>query len=406
MSEKNLAGEKQVTEITTETTPESSSTDETLVDETSPQTDDTEGGTPSASSSEEATPAQNPIEETPHEATETSQEEPISVEASIDATSANETSTEDSSPTGEILSSSTDEASPTGETVPESASAKTDSEDGSETATKPKKKKRRRRKKNTSNDQETILNLKKGQHLVGKIKNITEFGAFVDLGIAQDGLVHISQMARQKVEKPTDVVEEGQEVQVWVKKVDKKRGRISLTMVRPVALKLRDIKPEAELEGVVTRLEAYGAFIDIASERDGLVHISEITHEYINHPEEVLAIDAKVNIKVLKVDHKKRQVDLSIKALLPPPPPKEEPKPVIRERTERPKQKNRNKKKKVEKQIKISDFPMITTMEAAFSVFQDENSSTTTDDNQSKEPAKQQDELAAIISRTLTTETK
>jgi transcriptional accessory protein Tex/SPT6 len=384
MSEKNLAGETEVTE-TTETTVELS-VDEASVDETapSPQTDDMEGGFPSSSSSEEATPAQHPIEEIPHEVTETSQEESTPVESSADETNTNETPIED-------------KALPTGETV--------SAEVNSETATKAKKKKRRRRKKNTttSDDQETILNLKKGQHLVGKVKNITEFGAFVDLGIAQDGLVHISQMARQKVEKPTDVVEGGQEINVWVKKVDKKRGRISLTMVRPVALKLKDIKPDAELEGVVTRLESYGAFIDIASERDGLIHISEITHEYINHPEEVLVIEQKVNVKVLKVDHKKRQVDLSIKALLPPPPPKEEPKPVVREQVERPKQRNRNKKAKVEKQIKISEFPMITTMEAAFSVFQDENSSATVGDNRSKEPAEQ--ELVAIIGRTLTIET-
>ena len=142
-----------------------------------------------------------------------------------------------------------------------------------------------------------IHRLEPRQHLTGTVKNITPFGAFVDVGLAQDGLVHISELARQKVEKVEDVVSVGQEVEVWVKKVDTKRGRISLTMIRPIKLRLRDIDEDAELEGTVTRLEAYGAFINIDSERDGLVHISQITHVYIQHPkparvkEEVVVIE-------------------------------------------------------------------------------------------------------------------
>jgi transcriptional accessory protein Tex/SPT6 len=167
----------------------------------------------------------------------------------------------------------------------------------------------------------SILSLQKGQRLTGVVKNITNFGAFIDLGIAQDGLVHISELARRKVENVSEVVSQGQEVEVWVKKVDKKRGRISLTMIRPVTLKMKDIQEEAELEGVITRLESYGAFIDIGSERDGLVHISQITHEYIKHPADVLTPGDFVQVKVLKVNRKKRQIDLSIKALLPPPEP-------------------------------------------------------------------------------------
>jgi len=170
----------------------------------------------------------------------------------------------------------------------------------------------------------SIHNLQIGQRLTGKVKNIADFGAFIDIGIAQDGLVHISELAKQKVEKVTDVISQGQEVEVWVKKVDTKRGRISLTMIKPIALKLRDIAEETELEGVVTRLESYGAFVDIGTDRDGLVHISQITYDYIKHPEDVLQVGQKVSVKVLKVNRKKRQVDLSIKILLPPPPAPEE----------------------------------------------------------------------------------
>jgi predicted RNA-binding protein with RPS1 domain len=99
-------------------------------------------------------------------------------------------------------------------------------------------------------------------------------------------------------------------------------------MIKPIALKLKDVAEEAELEGVVTRLEPYGAFVDIGTDRDGLVHISQITYDYIKHPEDALTVGQKVNVKVLKVNRKKRQVDLSIKALLPPPPPPEEVKKV------------------------------------------------------------------------------
>ena len=98
----------------------------------------------------------------------------------------------------------------------------------------------------------SIDNLKIGQHLHGTVKNITEFGAFVDVGIPQDGLVHISKLAKWKVEKVEDVVSLGQEVDVWVKKVDKKRGRLSLTMIKPISLRLRDIEEEAELDGTVS----------------------------------------------------------------------------------------------------------------------------------------------------------
>jgi transcriptional accessory protein Tex/SPT6 len=120
-------------------------------------------------------------------------------------------------------------------------------------------------------------------------------------------------------EKVSVVVSVGQEIEVWVKKVDQQRGRISLTMIKPISVRLKDIAEEAELEGVVTRLESYGVFVDIGSVRDGLVHISQITHEYIKHPQDALAVGDTVKVKVLKVNRKKRQIDLSIKALLPPP---------------------------------------------------------------------------------------
>lgn len=246
----------------------------------------------------------------------------------------------------------------------------------------------------SESDAFTIHSLKSGQHLNGQVKNITGFGAFVDVGLAQDGLVHISELARQKVEKVTDIVSEGQEVDVWVKKVDRKRGRISLTMIKPIALRLREIAENAELKGVVTRLEPYGAFIDIGSERNGLVHISQITHDYIKHPEDALAIGDQVKVKVLKVNRKKRQVDLSIKALLPPPPPKEEVKKV--EKVEEP--------KKVEKGKEVvEEEPMPTAMAVAYAAMRHKGQADRPDKSTSFGRGKSQHkkEIDDIITRTL-----
>ena len=237
----------------------------------------------------------------------------------------------------------------------------------------------------------TIDNLKTGQHLHGTVKNITAFGAFVDVGIPQDGLVHISKLAKWKVEKVEDVVSIGQEVEVWVKKVDKKRGRLSLTMIKPISLRLRDIEEGAELDGTVTRLESYGAFIDIGSEREGLVHISQVSHDYIKHPEEALAVDDKVKVKVLKVDRKKRQVDLSIKALLPPPEPEVVEKVDVKE----------VKKEEPEEEFP-DDEPRLTAMAVAYTALQDKQEDTGEDQKPVKKKARPS-EMDDIISRTLAT---
>jgi len=231
----------------------------------------------------------------------------------------------------------------------------------------------------------SILTLKRGQHLTGTVKNITGFGAFVDIGLPQDGLVHISELAKQKVEKVEDVVSVGDEVEVWVKKVDKKRGRISLTMIKPIARRIRDISEGDELTGTVTRLESYGAFVDIESERDGLVHISQITHDYIKHPNEALSVGDTVQVKVLKVNKKKRQIDLSIKALTAPPEPKKE------------------EIKEVVEEI-IEEKPVPTAMALAYAAMQqDQEEGDESDQEQVSAKNKHKRELDDIISRTLAT---
>lgn len=257
----------------------------------------------------------------------------------------------------------------------------------------------------------SIYDLKVGQRLTGKVKNIAEFGAFVDVGIPQDGLVHISKLARHKVDKVEDVVSQGQEIEVWVKKVDTKRGRLSLTMIKPVMRKIKDVEEGAELEGIVTRLESYGAFVDINSERDGLVHISQITHEYIKHPEEALKVGDTVRVKVLSVNRKKRQIDLSIKALLPSPV-KEE---VVVEEKSRPSEKPSSPRHESERARKPTlaesefavseeDEPRLTAMAVAYAAaMQDKDDEAGKEESSSKDKRRKNEALDEIISRTLAT---
>jgi small subunit ribosomal protein S1 len=184
-----------------------------------------------------------------------------------------------------------------------------------------------------ASDHMSIMDLRPGMELTGKVKSVTDFGAFVDIGIAQDGLVHISELARRRVKNVAEVVQVGDEVKVWVKKVDKKRGRISLTMVKPTTRRFKDLKPDIVVDGVVTRIEPYGVFVDIGTGRDGLVHVSELTEGYINSPSEVVSIGDKVQVRVLKVDRKARKVDLTMKEFIKTPEPPE-PEPVQEEEEE------------------------------------------------------------------------
>ncbi len=184
-----------------------------------------------------------------------------------------------------------------------------------------------------ASDHMSIMDLRPGMELTGKVKSVTDFGAFVDIGIAQDGLVHISELARRRVKNVAEVVQVGDEVKVWVKKVDKKRGRISLTMVKPTTRRFKDLKPDIVVDGVVTRIEPYGVFVDIGTGRDGLVHVSELTEGYINSPSEVVSIGDKVQVRVLKVDRKARKVDLTMKEFMKTPEPPE-PEPVQQEEEE------------------------------------------------------------------------
>jgi small subunit ribosomal protein S1 len=157
-----------------------------------------------------------------------------------------------------------------------------------------------------------------GKVLEGTVQRITDFGAFVDIG-GIDGLVHISQLSHQHVDKPSDVIEEGQKVTVKVLSVDRDNERISLSIKETLPGPWTNIQEKAQkgsiLEGTVKRLVSYGAFIEVLPGVEGLVHISQIAHKHIATPFEVLKEGQKVKVKVLEVNEGDQRISLSIKEL-------------------------------------------------------------------------------------------
>ena len=155
--------------------------------------------------------------------------------------------------------------------------------------------------------------LQRGLKLTGKVVKVEDFGAFVNIGAPKDGLVPVSAMARGRVEKPSDVVKEGDEVTVWITKASKKENRIGLSMVEPPAVDWSDIRVGQIYIGKVTRIESFGAFVDIGAEREGMVHVSEMDAGYVGRPSDVVKVGDEVEVRVIDLNPKKRQIKLSMK---------------------------------------------------------------------------------------------
>ncbi len=153
--------------------------------------------------------------------------------------------------------------------------------------------------------------------LKGKIAKVTIGGAIVDLGMELPGVIHISQLQKEHLTRVEDAVEVGQEVEVWVRRA--KKDRIELTMIEPLGMEWREMKPETVVKGQVVRLESYGAFVEIGAERPGLVHVSEVAHGYVKDPSQVVKVGDEVDVMILEVNRRKKQIRLSMKAVLPEP---------------------------------------------------------------------------------------
>jgi len=170
-----------------------------------------------------------------------------------------------------------------------------------------------------SQKKDVINHIKTGDILDGKVQRIASFGAFIDLG-GIDGLVHISQVSHEHVSDVSEVLSEGQEVKVKVLSVDPENERISLSIKDTIPGPWSNIEERAAkgtvLDGKVKRLTSFGAFVEVFSGVEGLVHISQIAHKHINTPHEALKEGQDVQVKVLDVNGEEGRLALSIKDLL------------------------------------------------------------------------------------------
>ena len=175
-----------------------------------------------------------------------------------------------------------------------------------------------------SAERESLLkNLQEGTVLKGVVKNLTDYGAFVDLG-GIDGLLHITDMAWKRVKHPSEVVSVGQELEVKVLKFDRERNRVSLGLKQlgadPWADLARRYPPGTRLFGKVTNIADYGCFAEIEEGVEGLVHVSEMdwTNKNVN-PHKVVQIGDEVEVMVLDIDEERRRISLGIKQCKPNP---------------------------------------------------------------------------------------
>ncbi len=172
-----------------------------------------------------------------------------------------------------------------------------------------------------------LQSLQKGERRKGTVSSIVNFGAFVDLG-GVDGLVHVSELSWKHVDHPQEVVAVGQEVEVEVLDVDLERERVSLSLKATQEDPWKEFERTSQagsvITGTVTKLVPFGAFVRVAQGIEGLVHISEISHEHVDSPESVLQVGQEVQVKVIDVDVSRRRVSLSMRQVAAAPPkPKE-----------------------------------------------------------------------------------
>jgi len=172
----------------------------------------------------------------------------------------------------------------------------------------------------TEERQSLIDNLEEGQVIKGIVKNLTDYGAFIDLG-GVDGLLHITDMAWKRVRHPSEIVEIGQEIEVKILKYDKEKTRVSLGLKQmgedPWAELARRYPVKTRLFGNITNIADYGCFVEIEEGVEGLVHVSEMDWTNKNiHPSKVVQLGDEVQVVVLEIDEERRRISLGMKQCL------------------------------------------------------------------------------------------
>ena len=158
-----------------------------------------------------------------------------------------------------------------------------------------------------------------GQHYTGTVKNLTKYGAFVDIG-GIDGMVHNSELSWKRIKHPSQVVSVGQEIEVFIKELDEEKGRISLGYkteeMDDFYQFAKNHKVGDVVEAKIVNMTPFGAFAEVASGVDGLIHISKISLDKIARAEDALEIGQVVTVKITEIDNENRKLSLSIRALL------------------------------------------------------------------------------------------
>jgi len=158
--------------------------------------------------------------------------------------------------------------------------------------------------------------LKPGDVRTGRVTSLADFGAFISIEGA-DGLVHLSEISWERIKHPNEVLKVGQEVQVRVISVDRERKRIGLSIRQllpdPWLKKVEGIKEGQLVEGKITHLTKFGAFARLGEDLEGLIHISELSEQRINHPKEVVKEGDVVTLRVIKIDAERRRIGLSLR---------------------------------------------------------------------------------------------
>jgi len=238
-----------------------------------------------------------------------------------------------------------------------------------------------------------LNSIKRKTHYTGTVIKTTLAGAVIDVGLGVPGVVHISQLQVEPVNRVEEVVHPGQTVDVWVRRVVPKKNRLELTMIKPLDLEWREIESDLVVTGKVMRLERFGIFVDIGAERPGLVHISEMTHGYIKEPGDLVKEGDQVDVKVLGVNRQKKQIKLSMKALeeIPVKAPKEATKEMPKAAAPKP---------EPEAEVEI---PIPTAMEMAMreAMERTRDRSEVTTVKEKRKSNVQKDELEQVLARTL-----
>ncbi len=167
---------------------------------------------------------------------------------------------------------------------------------------------------------ELFAKLQVGDVVVGTVKNVTDFGAFIDLG-GVDGLLHISEMSWGRVESPKKVFKVGDEVKVFIKEINEKKVALSLKFpeLNPWADAAEKYAVGTEVTGKIARMTDFGAFVELAPGVDALLHVSQISRAHVEKPSDVLSVGQEVTAKIVDLNEADKKISLSMKALEPVP---------------------------------------------------------------------------------------